>query len=342
MLRESATRIAAMPELWRACLAGRREPDLSAVRMRSDCCYLWRTSDLGSKLAMLGARATLRARPEPVPPPQRPEPLSHCPGDVYAVSEPVVDPAGVLATLAGRNAGCLLRIDGPEALEPGSDTYSDGKKTLSTRLADGRRLTIRARQVVLTAGAGNAALAERLGLSGVRMQRRPLHMVLLRGTLPALAGHCVDRMHTRVTITSDRDAERRVVWQIGGQVAEDGVAMEPEQLLRHARRELQAVLPGIELAGCAWATQRIDRAEAATRTGLRPDDVSVRRVGPCIVAWPTKLALAPRLAERVRGLLDEPQVREGPPTPADARPQVAAPPWETRERWYDDRWVARG
>ncbi len=339
MLRDSALHIRDMPELWRACLAGRRDPDLREVRMRGDHCYLWRTSDLGSKLALLGARATLRTRPEPLARDQRPDVLSRCPGTVYAIPEPVVDPASVLAVFAKRHAEALLRSDGPEAVTPGSDT-SQGVR-LAVRLAGEEAVELSASQVVLAAGGGNEALVERFGLSGVRMQRRPLHMVLLCGTLPTLHGHCVDRMHTRVTITTDRDAQGRTVWQIGGQVAEDGVRMKPEQLVRHARRELLAVLPGLELTGCAWATQRIDRAEAATRTGLRPDDVYARRFGRVVVAWPTKLALAPRLAGRVSELLDEPRVREAPPTPADVRPAVALPPWETRERWYDDRWVAR-
>ncbi len=341
MLRESAARIREMPDVWRSCLAGRAEPDLSAVRMRAGCCYLWRTAALGSRLGMLGARARLRSRPEPVEPDRRPAMLRDCPGGVYAVAEPVVDPLSVLDVLARRCAEALLLADGPQAIEPVADAASGKAVGVAVRTRSGRRLNIRAAAVVLAAGAGNERLATRFGLSGVRMQRRPLHMVLLRGTLPPLHGHCVDRMHTRVTITSDRDAAGRTVWQIGGQVAEEGVKMEPGQLVRHARRELRAVLPGFDPAGCQWATQRIDRAEGATRTGLRPDDVVVRRQGHRIVAWPTKLALAPRLAERVAQLLDEPRVRETPPTPAADRPAVAAPPWETRERWYDDRWVAQ-
>src|SRR3954471_13608154 len=33
--------IAEMPVIWRECLAGKREPDLSGTTVRSDCCWLW-------------------------------------------------------------------------------------------------------------------------------------------------------------------------------------------------------------------------------------------------------------------------------------------------------------
>ena len=59
--------------------------------------------------------------------------------------------------------------------------------------------------------------------------------------------------------------------------------------------------------------------------------------GSLIVAWPTKFALAPALAERVVRLLADQQVR-----PADsqidslsllAEPEIARPPWEERIEW---------
>jgi hypothetical protein len=173
-----------------------------------------------------------------------------------------------------------------------------------------------------------------LGLSPGAMQRRPLHMVLLRGRLPRLNGHCVDGAATRVTITSDRDAAGRTVWQVGGQVAESGVTMDERSLVLRAKAELEATIPGIDLSQVEWATYRVDRAEGATRDGARPDSVQVRREHNVVTAWPTKLALVPRLVDevcqaigRVGGL------QSAAPIPADwPRPKVAQPPWETA-RW---------
>ena len=203
----------------------------------------------------------------------------------------------------------------------------------------GDRCRIEPGTVVLTAGAGNAVLAGMAGIgSAVRQQERPLHMLMMRGRLPELNGHCVDGARTRVTITSDNDSAGRTVWQVGGQIAEDGVGMEPETLVRHGAAEIRAVLPDLALGGVEWATYRIDRAEAAE--GGRPDDASVTAVNNVVVAWPTKLALVPRLAQRISELIADPARSPRPtatvPPERWPRPGLAKPPWETQEQWSSD------
>ncbi len=167
-------------------------------------------------------------------------------------------------------------------------------------------------------------------------QTRPLHMVMVRGALPQLNGHCVDGAHTRVTVTADTDGAGRTVWQLGGQIAEDGVTMERAALLEHAALELQTVLPGVNLEGAQWASYRVDRAEAATAGG-RPSDISLVADGNVIVGWPTKLALAPRLAAAVIEKIEPPAGDVPAPPPADwPRPVVARPPWEWDLTWTED------
>ena len=204
----------------------------------------------------------------------------------------------------------------------------------------GAPLDLVPRHVVLTAGAGNADLRERAGLAAERMQRRPLHMAVVRGNLPWLNGHCVDGTTTRVTITSSRDHANRVVWQIGGQVAERGVADDTPALVERARTELLATLPGLELNGSAWSSYRIDRAEAANGRGVRPDDAAVFREGNVVTAWPTKLALVPRLVDRVVELLGESSGGDDAVSERAfhgwPRPGVAAPPWEVDCQWTSD------
>lgn len=173
------------------------------------------------------------------------------------------------------------------------------------------------------------------------MQLRSLHMVTLRGDLPDLFGHCVDGARTRVTITTARLSDRDAVWQVGGQVAEDGVAMQPRELIAHARRELLAALPGVSFEKNEWSTYRVDRAEAATPGGRRPESSTIDRAGDVVTAWPTKLAIAPRLAEQIVATLGPlPPVGDpgslvtalhGWPTPAPAKA-----PWETAEQWWTD------
>ena len=334
----SASAIRDMPSVWRACLAGDREPRLTATRLRAACCYLWQTASLKSRLGMAGARAGLRVVPQKLDDDERPAVLRSCPGVVAQLDEQVIDPVSFVSDLAWRHRRHLLHIDAADGLEI---EQADSGEVSCVRLKNpksGDDLALAPRHVVLTAGAGNADLRRRAGLSESLMQRRPLHMVMLRGELPSLNGHCVDGASTRVTITTARDSSERNVWQVGGRIAEDGVDLEPRQLVAHALKEIQAVLPGLELGEVQWSTYRIDRAEAAA-AGRRPEDVSIIHDGNVITAWPTKLALVPKLAESIVSLLGEPGATEEDylhgvaPWP---RPEIALPPWETTQQWFDD------
>jgi len=53
VLTGSSQAIAAMPGVWRACLAGHGELDLSRVRVLSEHQYLWSTAGLGSRVTGL-------------------------------------------------------------------------------------------------------------------------------------------------------------------------------------------------------------------------------------------------------------------------------------------------
>lgn len=333
VLSPSASSISEMPEFWRQCLSGRRQPDLSATRVRAERCYLWRTGSLRSRVGMLGARLALRATPHAVAGAERPPVLARSAGTVATVDEPVIDPVSLVADLAGRHRDWILSIDAATGLE-----LSASGPVIEVADEQAGRMTIRPRAVVLAAGAGNGGLIDRLGLAPpVAHQRRPLHMLMMRGDrLPVLNGHCVDGARTRVTITADSDSAGRVVWQVGGQLAEDGVAMDEPDLLARGAAEIRAVLPDLDLGGVEWASYRVDRAEGAA-SGRRPHDSTVERRGDVIVAWPTKLALAPRLADRIRGMLDAPaQDTDGLDTASWPRPSIAQAPWETQQQWFRD------
>ncbi len=334
VLSGSARAIRDMPARWRACLEGRAAPSLRQTKLRAGQCHLWRTGTVRSRLGMFGARLGLRSAPRFLEPSERPPALAGCPGPVAAVDEPVIDPGSLLEDLSGRRRGWIARIDPDSGLDFDLEGPGRIRSVAIGDPAGGRRVTLAPRRVILTAGAGNAALAGRLGLSGARQQERPLHMLLGRGDLPELNGHCVDGTRTRVTITTIGLSGGGAVWQIGGQIAEDGVRLDREALCRRGADELRAVLPGIDLRGVEWSSYRIDRAEAAA-AGARPADVSVAREGDVIVGWPTKLALVPRLAERIAAEMDPPA---GPPDPLPelsgwTRPEVAKAPWEMEQSW---------
>lgn len=337
-LTPSATAISEMPGRWRASLAGERTPNLTKTRLRSEFCYLWQTSSLMSKLGMVGARAGLRVTPKKLEMRERPEILRDCPGVVARLDEQVINTTSFITDLATQHRSHILKVgqaDGYEFQLSGSGEVEVVKLVNSDTQEE---LSIQPKYVIFTAGSGNAELRKLTGLQSELMQLRPLHMVMLCGDMPQLNGHCVDGTATRVTITSAEDSNSNTIWQIGGQLAEDGVALDEQALIKHAKVELLSVLPNLDLANTKWASYRCQRAEA-TAAGKRPEDVCIVKEGNVITAWPTKLALAPRMAEQIVAMLDEPtqeicdylsQVKDWP------RPVTALPPWETATQWYTE------
>ena len=354
LLTKSATSIREMPVIWRECLDGQREPNLSAVRRRSNECFLWRTDSLSSRLGMLGAQFGLRVAPQSVAADDRPEILRGCPGTVARLPEQVISTVSLIEVLAERNRDRLLKID------PARFRFEFGNPGQVTSINIDGDITLRPRVVVFAAGAGNSALRRNVGLAVEAMQRRPLHMVMLRSeSLPMFQGHCVDGAKTRVTITSDIDSAGRTVWQVGGQIAEDGIAWNERILIAVARDELRSVLPGIDCSSIEWSTYRVDRAEGIVAGGKRPESFQIRREGNCITAWPTKLALVPQLATELVTAIEqllpaagrEPLAESRSSNPMKekkteigsrlsaigSRPEVALPPWETATQWVADR-----
>ena len=329
LLHPSADAVSAMPGRWRESLSGERRPDLRAVTVRSPSTWLWRSASLRSQMAMLGARTALRTKPIETAPDERPAALASAPGAVYRVDEPVVDTLSLVRAFASIHDRRMVAAEGVDAVTLTAPTRRGAPFEVACGPSGAR--VLEADAVVLAAGAWNEALRARLGLPTGRMQRRPLHMTLVRGDLPELHGHCVDGAATRVTITTSTDAAGRTVWQVGGQLAESGVERSPDDLLRRAAGELAETLGSVDLRGAEWATYRIDRAELATAGGARPDDAQILEDGPpgAITLWPTKLALAPRAAERVLESLGRLGTPRSGRRPIDGpRPALGLPPWE--------------
>ncbi|HLT05483.1 MAG TPA: FAD-dependent oxidoreductase [Pseudomonas sp.] len=324
-LTGSSEAIADMPGRWRAALAGDGELDLSGVRLLSDAHYLWSPGSLAGNLTSFFASKAMRGRVDAVKGEQLPPALQHpgFKGKVYRLAELVLDVPSLIARLAELAGDGLLAA---ERIEP----LREGDQLVGLRV-DGRE--IRAQRVVLSAGEGNAALLAALGLEQPRQQLRPLHMVLAKGpSLKPIYAHCLGGgPKPRVTITTHPAADGQWVWYLGGDLAEaDGVAREPAAQIAAAQKEIGDLLPWVEQNELRWATLRVSRAEPEQSGLVRPDNAFLAEQGRLLVGWPTKLALAPDLADRVLASLARGAIRPGhhPALPSLPRPDVAAPAWE--------------
>ena len=317
--------IADMPRRWREALAGNGELDLRGVRLLSDAHYLWSPGTLAGNLTSFFASKAVRGRVDQVKGDALPPALQHpkFKGKVYRLAELVLDVPSLITRLAELAGDSLLA--GREV----APLREDGQ--LVGLVIDGR--AVRAQRIVLSAGAGNQALLEALGLSQPAMQRRPLHMVMVKApSLKPLYAHCLGAgPKPRVTVTSHPAADGQWVWYLGGDLAEaDGVARNEAEQIAAAEQELRQLLPWIDLSTAQWATLRVDRAEPAQSGLVRPDNAFLAEQDRLLVGWPTKLALAPDFADRVLAVFERDGVRPSanPPLPALPRPTVAQPAWE--------------
>src|SRR5690606_11553184 len=120
-------------------------------------------------------------------------------------------------------------------------------------------------------------------------------------------GHCIGRARQPLlTVTSHARGDGRHVWYFGGRLAEDGIARTPDEQIEAAKTALARYVPWIDLRRRRWRSFRIDRAEVARPGKVRPGGPFAGAAGKFVVAWPTKLALAPLLARRIISLLPEP------------------------------------
>ncbi len=245
-------------------------------------------------------------------------------GTVYRLDEPIVEVASVLKALADRYREAIVLCQGP--------AVPSGDGAITLHHPERAALVIRPACTVFAAGAGNAML------SWATLQLRPLHMVLARG--PGLPGHlyahCAGASNVpRLTVTTHYDANGRLIWYLGGGLAEQGVQRDRAEQIRAARRELAVLLPWAEWSRVEFATFTVKRAEAWQASGARPAGPGLFRDGRMIAVWPTKLSLAPLLAEQVEQVLRKLVPR---PRPVDLRlltdwprPEVAIYPWDRED-----------
>lgn len=328
-LTKSAINIKDMPGIWKEHLQGRSHPDLSNVNIRSEYCYLW-----GQTMWLVGSLFGLSVRPRKVPPAQKPPVLAAYKGVLYKLGEQIISPASLLKELTANLQNSLLHVS-MNHLQCRRDNGGNITEIHVMTPEKDHSLTLLPDTVILTAGAGNGPLRRQLGFPEEKMQRRPLHMVVVKGaSLPFFNGHYIENALPGVTVTSSRTSDGEMVWLLGGRLAEKSISWDSVKLVKATRQSLIKIFPSFEFNNLQWATFRVDRAEADTCHCRKPDDVYVEKEGNVITAWPTKLVLAPRLADRILGKIGNPSagpLRDETIFENWPKPKVSPEPWENVE-----------
>lgn len=334
VLTGEATAMAEMPPRWKNCLAGIGEIDLSHVPVLSQQHYLWSPNKFTAKLTGMFASATLTSKVEPVAKSQLPTVFQNpaFKGELYSLDELVIDVPILIRELVKDNQDAIFKI------EPLSDEElkfdAQGNLVSATVYFSGKSVEVSAQQFIFTAGAGNEVIIKKLKHNEVAMQRRPLHMVLVKTPfdLPLYA-HCMGLgARPRVTITTHHMQDGSAIWYVGGQLAEDGVQRDREQQIKAARQELSSLFPWLDFSAAEFATFRVDRAEPLQKNGLKPETAFTKIIHNMVIGWPTKLALAPKLADDILANIEAQHLT---PTLFDIRelrswpmPPLVKPIWE--------------
>lgn len=335
-LSDSSKAVAKMPGLWRDCLQGKGEIDLTAVNILSPYQYLWSTKSLSSKVAGFFASKVMSSRTTEMRGDARPEVFQNTKfhGQVYRLQEAIIDTASLVRALAEPHKEAIFKLQWNEQTR---FEIQDSVRFLFSIDQNHNLHTIDAKALVLTAGKGNADILSRMGRTAPQMQLRPLRQVVMRGDLPdMLYAHCLGAsVNPRITITGHRDAKGDIVWYLGGQLAEDGVKRSVAEQIEKAKAEIAELLPWLDASGVQWATLDIDRAEAKQPGGKRPESVFADYEDKVITGWPTKMVLAPKLAEEIVSLLQQHEVLPSGsnPLPHWPHPGYALLPWQQESIW---------
>jgi len=287
-----------MPTLWKQCLSGKGEVDLSGVPILSSQHYLWAPHKFTSKLAGLLASTALHSQVEPLSKELYPTVFQHpdFKGEIFSLDELVIDVPVLVRELVKATQDAVFRI------EPLCDEElkfdEQGKLLSATVYMSGKAVKVSAQQFIFTAGSGNEVIIRKLKNKEVAMQRRPLHMVLVKTPFDyPLYGHCLGLgSRPRLTITTHHTQDGNTIWYLGGLLAEDGVGRDSETQIKAAKEELRALFPWLDFSMAEFATFTVDRAEPQQKSGLKPESSYCKVIENMIIAWPTKLALAPKLA----------------------------------------------
>lgn len=326
--------IADMPDHWKRCLEGQGDVDLRGANVLSDHFYMWSSASVTSRVTTFFASKATRGRVDKVAAAERPAIFQNpqFSGTLYRLVDMVLDVPSVVRTLADN-------VSGKTYLLPASDQtwVRDAQGNCVLRFArDGKDYEVRAKRFVFTAGRGNGAVLEALQAEQPQMQIRPLQQVMLKHDQPfSFYGHCLGADKTpRLTISSHKAADGKWVWYLGGSLAEKGAGQSAQEVIAAAKQELSTLIPWLDLSKAEWAALPVDRAEPRQKNLVRPDKAYVGPVSGChnaLVAWPTKLTLAPNLANETLDALQREGVSQSAiATLAVPLPQapVSQTPWD--------------
>ena len=310
---DAANTIAALPARWRACFDGTGEIDLSSCEVLSERYYMWSSASYRSKIKAFFGSKSLQGRVQALPRDEFPPFFAEATveGSLYALPDFAVDTPSILSVLRARYEASIFKVD-PRDIRFTRDASGCAQSVTlragtgvgdAVRESENNTVSIEAQRMIFCAGKGNQALIDAAGMRKPASQLRPLNMVWVKKAgLGSVFAHCIGEdfsITPKLTVTTHLADDGMPVWYLGGEIAESGVGVPDDELIERAKRLIADLFPWVDLSGAQWGCFAIDRAEAKMADGSRPDGALFIAEDGYIAAWPTKLTLAPALADGV-------------------------------------------
>lgn len=282
--------ISSMPSRWLNSKQQQNDVNLSEARILSLHQYLIPAKGADSKLLSFLGSKTMASFSKKIT-------IEHAPqayqdlgvaGSIFELHEPVFAVDSIFEALQKQYQSSIYQH------EINAQDIKKQDQGFSISLGNEKILT---HKVLLTCGEG---FQEFSSLSNVKMQKRALHMVMVKSqNLPEVFAHFIGRSSKPLlTITSHKHHDD-IVWYLGGNLAETGTTLSSEQQIKKAKELLLELIPNLKNETLEFDSFSINRAEPKQSGLMRPDDAFVETKGSLIIGWPTKLALAPRFADKV-------------------------------------------
>lgn len=299
LLSQETSAIQQAPAIWQACLAGDGKIDLRQVHVNAAHHHLFTNNTLSDKLTGFVAQHSLQSHCQLLK-------HSHYPcllqdqqfrGRVYRLEETILELPSLLSVLAKPYHHGILKISHCEL------QWHNEKEISSLLLTNEQNeiLQLSAKQFIFTAGKNNAEL---LGKFAPAMQIRPLHMVkVTKPDLPVFFGHAMGKNSKPLLTITSHAQNGETLWYLGGQLAEEGISRNEIQQRVASLQLLKKLFPWHEWSTAELECLRIERAEAKQSNGSKPNSFSLFQGANWQCAWPSKLVLAPMLAEAIQNHL---------------------------------------
>ncbi len=304
-------------ELWDAALSGKGELNLSETEIYTEKQLIWQSQGFLASFFTKGSQKIFQSQVQKLAPLELPFWLDKQ-KTAFWVKEKVINSHSLFQNFYSQQKEDYYGIDALKKIQIFNNS-------ISLELGG---VLLEAQKIILAAGRGNIALAEKLNIKQ-KIQLRPLKMLAVKFT-PAkqrvggvknstnaenfkIYGHCIGQSakplfsistHSR---KSHYGKNSELVYYLGGKIAEDGVGGSNEMLVAKAK-ELVAKNTKLKLEEAEWRCIKVDRAEPEQKKGGLPDAAFAECFDKAVLCFPVKLALVPQMALAIKNLLKKEKI----------------------------------